>query len=477
MVAVVFFIGGVMKLTSNITTNMSTYSVSSPEDITDQIESMLSESENNVAILTESLQTITDETEIAEMQFNIAVANLEVDYYNMALENNIDILYGTDYMVNSLTMIMNGEMYQLYVDYGYYTATQEELVYLDETLSGYKEVIENKDYSLYIDLQKDAIAQDTTLSEKDKEIYNNAFELLLEANPDGQAATNLETQIQSLITAQQSYESGTSSTGAVLSNDEKEELEDNIKIMEYEIENQIGTGEDSLIAGSAIMSMISTGVSIITILVIILAGGAISSELSSGTIKSLIISPTKRWKIFTAKFLSITTVGIFASLVSLIVALISFLIFFGTGDMDPYVFAVGGKVHSIPFLIYMLIYTLLCFIDVFVFMSFAFMLSIITKNTAASVGVALGTYFAGGFTFGIISSLFYSKWMNFVPFTNMGIADRIFTNSSVMEYANQAGAGSVLSNTPSVLFSSIYFVVLVVCMLWIGFDSFTRKDI
>ena len=127
--------------------------------------------------------------------------------------------------------------------------------------------------------------------------------------------------------------------------------------------------------------------------------------------------------------------------------------------------------------LYQFLYTLLNFVDVFVYMVFAFMLSIITRNTAASVGVSLGVYFAGGTVFSILTSFFHSRWMDFMPFSNMGIAERVFSNSSASDLVAQAGMSSALDTSVSVGFSVVYLLVLVVCMLWIGFDSFTRKDI
>lgn len=477
MVALVFAFGGLFKLTGTISTAYTTYNVNSGEQLTAMLDSSIDETTSAIESYNQQLLVTTDEAEKASIQYQIDYSTAELNYYNLAKANNLDVYSGTDYLVNSAVSMLSGESAIIANQYGYATYTEEDILFLETMIDKYTQVIEDKDYSLYLDVQRDIIDYDVALTDEEKQMQLELIDLMESSNPTGEESSNLDYQIQQLMIAKQNLFNGVNSSGALLSDEEKSELEDSIKVTEYEIENGYGTSEDSTIAGTAISAMISIGVSVIAILVIIIAGGSVSSELSSGTIKSLIISPTRRWKIFTAKFLSITSVGLICSILTLIAAIISYLVFFGAGEMSPYVYASGGTVHAIPFVIYQFLYTILNFVDVFVFMVFAFMLSIITRNTAASVGVSLGVYFAGGTIFSIIATFFNSRWMDFIPFNNMEIADRVFTNSAATDMVSQAGMSGALDKGVSVGFSAVYLLVLVICMLWIGFDSFTRKDI
>ena len=218
-------------------------------------------------------------------------------------------------------------------------------------IDNYNKVIKDKDYSSYLKIQKDIINYDSTLTDDQKQMQLGVIDLMLSSNPNGEDSKALETQVQNLMAAKQNLIDGVNSAGAVLSADDKSKLEDSVKVMRNTRLNMVM--EQAAIAlwrGTAISAMISIGISVIAILVIIIAGGSVSSELSSGTIKSLIISPTRRWKIFTAKFLSITSVGLVCSILTLVAAIISYLVFFGSGEMSPYVYASSGVVHAIPFI-------------------------------------------------------------------------------------------------------------------------------
>ena len=74
---------------------------------------------------------------------------------------------------------------------------------------------------------------------------------------------------------------------------------------------------------------------------------SISSEISSGSIKSLIISPTRRWKIFAAKFLALLSALVIAATIGFIASLVSGYVYFRADTFSPYVYASAGTAHEI----------------------------------------------------------------------------------------------------------------------------------
>ena len=137
-----------------------------------------------------------------------------------------------------------------------------------------------------------------------------------------------------------------------------------------------------------------------------------------------------------AKLLSLLTVGILATLILYVVSVVSSAVWFGLDSFQPYVTASGGQAMEINALLYLLADAFVQFIDVFVFMLFAFMLSIITRNTAASVGIAIGVYFGGSMATAMVTQLFRGEWVNFLPFSNLSLSSRFFPYSGVNNMIN-----------------------------------------
>jgi ABC-type transport system involved in multi-copper enzyme maturation permease subunit len=107
-------------------------------------------------------------------------------------------------------------------------------------------------------------------------------------------------------------------------------------------------------------------------------------------------------------------------------------------------------------------------------MMLAFMLSVITRNTAASVGISIAVYFGGNLANTFISLFATGEWAKFIPFNNMSLASRLFPDPMGSFGMNIFGYQSVV---PSITFSAVYLAVLVICMGYIALDSFNRRDI
>lgn len=74
----------------------------------------------------------------------------------------------------------------------------------------------------------------------------------------------------------------------------------------------------------------------------------------------------------------------------------------------------------------------------------------------------------------IINQLISADWIKFVPFNNLGLADRIFANN-ISYVAMQMSAG--LGNNVSIGFSIAVLAVCAVLMITTMFDSFNKRDI
>lgn len=363
---------------------------------------------------------------------------------------------------------------------------RKELAHAQDYALRLEKVIDNKDFKGFISISDDIIKNNTSLSSDDKKIALESNQLKLKYNQtgevNGQADTTggsytyiyqIENGKRSLL-SNLDYTSNPQSPKP-LTSELRQKVKNEIAVAEYKLEkgitpsSNIGTDIKAIV----MPGMLGVGIFMIVILLMILAGGSVSQEISTGSIKSLIISPAKRWKIFVAKVASLLTIGIIAALILYVIAAIANGLFFGFSSGDPYIYASNGAAHELNFYIYQFARIFTDFIAVVVFMVFALMLSVVTRNTAASVGISIAVYFVGNNANAILMRFVDGEWRKFIPFNNLDFTSKIFPNDSLSQAAS--GMGVAVNN--SLAFSLIYVAVLVFCMGYIALDSFNRRDI
>lgn len=354
---------------------------------------------------------------------------------------------------------------------------------------------ETKNFEAFIDMKKQYMDFDafSYMTDMEKQIASESLDLWYQIDPSGgtdgkydyndvnstlENITSLKTELYNEVSIEYTWNGETFSA---LTPEKKENLENSIAILEHRIETKnLVIGTDSMLSSTGKSLAISAGSFLAAMLLLIVAGSSVSQEIATGSIKSLIIAPVRRWKIFLAKLLSVLTLGVFSLLILFVFSNISMSLIFGTDTMVSYVYASHGVVHSIPYLLYDVLSLFVGNVDLLVYLVLAFMLSIISRNTALSVGLSIGTIFSGSTAVGILSALPIGRrlWMDFLPFTNFNLAADVFPFSSYMLSPEMGMMMNTASTArPGLLFSCVYLSVLIICMLYIGFDSFTRRDI
>ena len=183
------------------------------------------------------------------------------------------------------------------------------------------------------------------------------------------------------------------------------------------------------------------------------------------------IRPVKRWKIITAKYVSVLVTGYITMFAGMIVWLISLGFNYGFTDLIyPYMYVVGDTVQSISFFLYLLGQAMFCSITVIFLVSVAFMMSTLTKNTALAVVAGIGTNIAFTIIFQIIyytsqESINWLKYtiipyLNLAQFVDMG---NMYSQSYLTQLNPTLGA-IMLAGTALVMF---------IASLW----TFVKRDI
>jgi ABC-type transport system involved in multi-copper enzyme maturation permease subunit len=462
------------------------------EDMTNQILS-LEDSRNQAQI---QLDALPDEPEYqverASLLEQISSTQDQIDNLNLAVDEKIFMFNGSTY----LTMTLD-EILRIKSEIRTYEGIPEEMRDADieavidsrtQDLSDYMGVIESRSFEDYITISNRILDENTFLLESEKEIQRENNQLWLKLDPSGgMEDPSMSYQINNLLQLVQMYKRSiqdkldyTSANFAKpMSLSEIEDMQNKLAVLEYKINSgNISSELTTVVQSQANDSIFSFGTFMISMMALILAGGSVSQEISSGSIKSLIIAPVKRWKIYTAKVASLVSVSFLMLVVLYIFGSLSYGLFFGFAGQVPYVFASNGIASSIPYAGYQFAILLVKYLDILVYMAFAFMLSVLTRNTAAAVGVSMAGYFGSGIAQQLLMIVPNYEWLRFLPFSNMDLQSRFFPFGNLMEtlfYGQMSMGGSF--RYPSLTFSLAYLVVIVFCMSYVAMDSFNRRDI
>ncbi len=343
-------------------------------------------------------------------------------------------------------------------------------------------IIEQDDYSKYMDIKKQEEKQKLENEEITKEEYeDNIFILDLKAQNnigknknEGYWRNALISQIQLCKRSLRAGIDYNSAQQKLLSSERRQELEDTIKINVYRLQNDIPPvdyAEENYRMFFETLAQMFT-IAVIAIFAIMLAGGAISNEISTGTIKFWALTPNKRWKILTAKILSILYYLVVITLIISILTIVTANIFFNNNGIE-YLYVKDGNVEKIGNVLYTIETYFAKLIPIVLFVLFALMLSTITRNTAAAVSFGIATYMGNGIVMTIINNYIKKDWIRFVPFNNLNIVEKIFPN---IENPMQIMGESFATDT-SLWFSLAVLGVCAILMLVTMYDSFNNRDI
>lgn len=341
------------------------------------------------------------------------------------------------------------------------------------------EVLEDDNYSQYIEMQKILKKQELERGEITEQEYEDEI-VILDLQGKCEIGKSEEYSwkqgiINEIELQQQSIRTGLDyRTQKLLTVEQLQEQKDNLKINIYSLENDIPSPNFYTGDYRMIFEAIAPGfvVAVIAIAAIIIAGGEISTEVSNGTIKFWALTPNKRWKILTAKILSVLFYIFIATLLVSILTILFANVFF-SDDGIQYLYVKNGEVNVIGNTLYMLEMYFAKIIPVIIFALLAIMLSTITRNTSVAVSFSVAIYIGNGILMMIINQFIKKDWIRYIPFNNLDIASKIFPNA-----INPMGMDiESFATSTSLSFSVMVLVVCAILMLVTMYDSFNHRDI
>ncbi|MEL4106153.1 ABC transporter permease subunit [Oscillospiraceae bacterium WX1] len=201
---------------------------------------------------------------------------------------------------------------------------------------------------------------------------------------------------------------------------------------------------------------------LVALFVIIALSALVAGEYTEGTMKLMIPRPFSRGEILSAKLLSSLIYAFVLFVEALVIGLLSLGLFFGFGGLGATsLFWTGDTVIEIPaFLNALMIYGL-DFLQVFVYLSFALLLAVLSRSRALATGLSIFVLVVGASLFQLLA--LYTDWGRYIVFA--------VSNFSRFIIAGSPYGGMTL---PLALLVSAGYVAV---FLFFSYLTFKKRDI
>lgn len=487
--------------------NQQNYEIRNFSEVQSEIEDNQTDLINRIDALEKKIQKASENglnqenDDFLDMKLEWQYNKSELMTYQLAIENQVNI-YNQDYLsdliyelkdlilaLKSQEMAPNSESdnfidnleSDFLLEYGSFP--MNNFGYLNEEqiktrINQVTQLLEQPNYSKYISLEKKHILENSLLSEMQKQDQLFDLDLKLKTNPNGLNYYPGFEQISNWKNirdeSRQSLALGYNQNFEPLNQEQMQKAENDLNIVLSYLDETMLNDQTAFTSNYSISYFcLDYGTYMIIFLIIILAGGAIAHEISSGSIKGLIIAPVKRSKIFFAKLFNTMLIGLVGMLFVYFITLISSLALLHIPNNFPY--------GNFSFPIYLLFRALSKLPFIWIAGFFALCLSAITRNTSIAVGFSMilqfgvwGIYHFIKLITNNIHAIFAFLPMEYLDLSNYLIEDlpKFLSNSYLLD-TNQ----NFFTFQVPIWIPFLYWIFLSLALIWIARDSFVQKDL
>ncbi|WP_440117249.1 ABC transporter permease [Paenibacillus sp. QZ-Y1] len=221
-----------------------------------------------------------------------------------------------------------------------------------------------------------------------------------------------------------------------------------------------GMGSDDVPFWQAAITTVQIAFFLNTIFCVVIAAEAVAGEFTWGTIKLLLIRPWSRSKILASKYLTVIGFSIVSTLLVVLLATgMSYLLFShsaiqdGSGSSAAHAFTLWGYLY----------------VDLFVTLAIAFMVSSVFRSGALAIGLSLFIMFTQNL-FSLIFNPVRYEWAKYVLFNNMDLK-RYMNPATDFDMLGGGNAGMTLGFSVAVL--AVYYIIFMV-VSWV---VFSKRDV
>ncbi|MDY4950177.1 MAG: ABC transporter permease [Clostridium cadaveris] len=253
--------------------------------------------------------------------------------------------------------------------------------------------------------------------------------------------------------------------------DKQKKIKEEIELNWYSLKNEVPQIKFQKDARSSVDQLYLMYVSVIIVVSIIIAGGIVSSEFSTGTVRLLMIRPVSRWKFLFSKLMAVLIVGYTTLILSVGMLIISSGITYGFKGFGTNVISfVGGSIVEKNYIASIIPKLMFSSISLIFIIAVAITLSTITRNTALSVGLTMMMYLGSSPSTLMLTGL-NMKWVTKTIFPYMNLSN-FYGDSIIVGMIKQQFGVNLDPN-----FGAAYLLIFAAILLAISFISFVKRDV
>ncbi len=267
------------------------------------------------------------------------------------------------------------------------------------------------------------------------------------------------------------------SQGTLLDEGLREQLQSRIQANTYQLEHHTYLLNESESTLNSVLRISFSSRFFVTMLLIVLTGNIIAGEISSGAIKMMLISPIKRSRIYWSKFLALSLMGLFLVLLHYLLCMLIALPFIG-GLSNPQVIQYANSYIVVPQWLEFLLSSLISYYFIWCVMIFTYAASCLIRSSGFAIAIGtcayMGRISVAMFNYNYLGSF----WLNILPYPHILQVENILpTDSILLVSAIASNQFELLNFQPNLWFSALYLGLFTVALLWVGRDSFCKRDI
>ncbi len=339
-------------------------------------------------------------------------------------------------------------------------------------LEAIKTAAKNDDWRGYYTDLRDGIMNSEGLSDIQKEAYAFEYNYYLENDLKPGSVVWKDSLLRQAVNAKQSLVPylEAEKRGEEVDPKVTEEYRNKLAVALYQLDNDIQYNAERYLEGErrdgnywCYFANTKGLLTVIGIMMIVIAGKIVAEEYSAGTIKFLLISPAKRYKILLAKYLTVLVMGLMMmATLYLSSALLALPFSGGEGLASMVIKAKDGVVKATSPFVSLLSHYALQSVGMVVMATMAFAISSLMRSTAVSVGVGISAY-----AFGLLGATLLAEMEldigRYLIFSNLDLAS-IANGEAIFEYQTLPMAFIVIA-------------VHMVLFILTAHDAFVRRDI
>ncbi len=441
--------------------------------------------DNSIEIMQLELDKLKNEFKTATEDKQISL-NFKIQTYEYAIKNNIQIhSVNASYRANLIMQILAEEELLSSIEKN---IMKDEYINQIDKIARIQKILDDNSFEDYITYNKEKIEKDYNDKIITKDEYNTKIE-------EQNLALKYEIDKYPIVSDAVSWKKELLSENAKIvktiesgyNYDKKEyltidgirKLQEQKIINTYRLDNNIAPNNvincednsNSYYRWSYDYFAIPLSMFFVSLLFIVLATSSISEETSKGTIKFLLITPFKRYKILLAKLISYILILIIITFILSQINVLLGNIFFSNISND-YLYVDNNRVEIMNTNLYVTLQYLLKLPEILIYILLGITLSTLTRNTAVANTFTVTTYIGVPPALYVIQQFVKLDFLKYLPFNNFDLRSKLLPFDT---YNNTFAINNSYNTTLE--FSLVVLGITAFLLLVTMFESFNKRDI